>query len=199
MPQGNIPSFLLPANVVQKGEVATNGEHTGEEKWVCLGFLMDRLARGSDSVRGRRIEGNLGRTPNPWDYIHPVPSRTYLIVPEMYYHFLHVPKLTLSQLWDFPYHCPVLTQNSNDFSHFLRNSHRDVLEIGKRFLKTTFTVANLKGDWITSKHAAPSVCLEATWALDKLENKNCFQALIFQIKSLLLGHSFSCAFLVINP
>lgn len=85
MPQGNIPSFLLPANAVQKREAATNGEHTGEEKLGFLGFLMDRLARGSDSVRGGRIEGSLGRTPNPWDYIHPVPSRTYLIIPEMYY------------------------------------------------------------------------------------------------------------------
>lgn len=60
--------------------------------WV---FLMDRLARGSDSVRGARIEGNLGRTPNPWDYIHPVPSRTYLIVPEVCY--VEIPFLTRTQ------------------------------------------------------------------------------------------------------
>lgn len=95
MPQGNISSFLLPTNAIQKGEVAMNGEHTGEEKWICLGFLMDRLARGSDSVRGGRIEGNLGRTPNPWDYIHSVPSRIYLITPEMYY--LEIPFLTHTQ------------------------------------------------------------------------------------------------------
>lgn len=80
----------------------------------------------------------------------------------------------LSQLWDFPYPCPVITQNSNDFNHFLRNSHHDVLKIGKSFLKIAFTVANLKGNWITSKNAAPSICMAATWTLDKLENKSSF-------------------------
>lgn len=48
-------------------------------------FLMDRLTRGSGSGRGGRRAGNLGRKPNPWDCIHPVTSRTYLIVQEMCY------------------------------------------------------------------------------------------------------------------
>lgn len=61
--------------------------------------------------------------------VHPIASVTYLIIHKMYY--LEIPFIThakakLQQLWNFPYHYPVLIQNNNGFSHVLKNSHHSV-------------------------------------------------------------------------